>query len=127
MPPTTPKYMATPPILGIGTTWTSRLRGMATAFTLMAKRRTTAVSRKVNAAETRPTSRYSRIGRPAGTAEFTTASPSETDTDETRDDHSEQRYRYRSRSLCPADLHTEDRKSTRLNSSHVKISYAVFC
>src|SRR5690606_39334631 len=23
--------------------------------------------------------------------------------------------------------HTEDRKSTRLNSSHVKISYAVFC
>src|SRR5690606_41894730 len=25
-----------------------------------------------------------------------------------------------------ADLHT-DRKSTRLNSSHVKISYAVFC
>src|SRR5690606_9710040 len=25
------------------------------------------------------------------------------------------------------DLHDEDRKSTRLNSSHVKISYAVFC
>src|SRR5690606_40713520 len=25
------------------------------------------------------------------------------------------------------DLHLEDRKSTRLNSSHVKISYAVFC
>src|SRR5690606_40053389 len=24
-------------------------------------------------------------------------------------------------------VHTEDRKSTRLNSSHVKISYAVFC
>src|SRR5690606_40254460 len=24
-------------------------------------------------------------------------------------------------------LHGEDRKSTRLNSSHVKISYAVFC
>src|SRR5436309_11952440 len=24
-------------------------------------------------------------------------------------------------------LHQEDRKSTRLNSSHVKISYAVFC
>src|SRR5207302_9320074 len=24
-------------------------------------------------------------------------------------------------------LHLEDRKSTRLNSSHVKISYAVFC
>src|SRR5690554_7291307 len=26
---------------------------------------------------------------------------------------------------CPADI--EDRKSTRLNSSHVRISYAVFC
>src|SRR5207302_8174214 len=25
------------------------------------------------------------------------------------------------------DSHPEDRKSTRLNSSHVKISYAVFC
>src|SRR5436309_7165481 len=25
------------------------------------------------------------------------------------------------------DLDTRDRKSTRLNSSHVKISYAVFC
>src|SRR5690606_39324924 len=32
--------------------------------------------------------------------------------------------------LCPAaevDRHGRDRKSTRLNSSHVKISYAVFC
>src|SRR5690349_23592952 len=28
--------------------------------------------------------------------------------------------------LAPA-LHDEDRKSTRLNSSHVEISYAVFC
>src|SRR5690606_40525197 len=27
----------------------------------------------------------------------------------------------------PALVHREDRKSTRLNSSHVKISYAVFC
>src|SRR6202045_4145314 len=26
-----------------------------------------------------------------------------------------------------SELNTEDRKSTRLNSSHVKISYAVFC
>src|SRR5690349_23736435 len=25
------------------------------------------------------------------------------------------------------DRHTQDRKSTRLNSSHVEISYAVFC
>src|SRR5690554_7635952 len=25
------------------------------------------------------------------------------------------------------DLHWQDRKSTRLNSSHVRISYAVFC
>src|SRR5690349_23718802 len=36
-------------------------------------------------------------------------------------------------SVCPSSLprhelrHTEDRKSTRLNSSHVEISYAVFC
>src|SRR5690606_40776250 len=27
----------------------------------------------------------------------------------------------------PAIVHGSDRKSTRLNSSHVKISYAVFC
>src|SRR5690625_7097823 len=27
----------------------------------------------------------------------------------------------------PTDLHAIDRKSTRLNSSHVAISYAVFC
>src|SRR5690606_41470539 len=33
------------------------------------------------------------------------------------------------RSLCDGDAHLRsgDRKSTRLNSSHVKISYAVFC
>src|SRR5436309_12640628 len=29
--------------------------------------------------------------------------------------------------LLRAVIHTGDRKSTRLNSSHVKISYAVFC
>src|SRR5690606_39677182 len=29
--------------------------------------------------------------------------------------------------LDPADYSSLDRKSTRLNSSHVKISYAVFC
>src|SRR6266511_4888242 len=29
--------------------------------------------------------------------------------------------------LRPFDFDDEDRKSTRLNSSHVKISYAVFC
>src|SRR5436305_8857527 len=28
---------------------------------------------------------------------------------------------------CGDDEHDEDRKSTRLNSSHVRISYAVFC
>src|SRR5690606_41098030 len=27
----------------------------------------------------------------------------------------------------PIEMHNTDRKSTRLNSSHVKISYAVFC
>src|SRR3712207_6944508 len=41
------------------------------------------------------------------------------------------------RALCPGDLspevavpilgHAQDRKSTRLNSSHANISYAVFC
>src|SRR5690606_41054006 len=29
--------------------------------------------------------------------------------------------------LCAENHYQEDRKSTRLNSSHVKISYAVFC
>src|SRR5699024_12082710 len=28
---------------------------------------------------------------------------------------------------CPPELMMSDRKSTRLNSSHVSISYAVFC
>src|SRR5256885_16320530 len=31
------------------------------------------------------------------------------------------------RSCCGATRHSEDRKSTRLNSSHLVISYAVFC
>src|SRR5437870_11412418 len=31
------------------------------------------------------------------------------------------------RTPAPDDIGTEDRKSTRLNSSHVAISYAVFC
>src|SRR5690625_5504940 len=31
------------------------------------------------------------------------------------------------RSYIPASAHILDRKSTRLNSSHVAISYAVFC
>src|SRR5438874_13805035 len=30
-------------------------------------------------------------------------------------------------SICPDSEQMEDRKSTRLNSSHVEISYAVFC
>src|SRR5690606_41717814 len=33
----------------------------------------------------------------------------------------------RRRPVVVWDVHEEDRKSTRLNSSHVKISYAVFC
>src|SRR5256886_8274909 len=28
---------------------------------------------------------------------------------------------------CPTYMHEQDRKSTRLNSSHSQISYAVFC
>src|SRR5699024_12794034 len=31
------------------------------------------------------------------------------------------------RPVCPVSGQTRDRKSTRLNSSHVSISYAVFC
>src|SRR5690554_7141599 len=34
---------------------------------------------------------------------------------------------YRKASQRDIDVWTEDRKSTRLNSSHVRISYAVFC
>src|SRR5690349_22866448 len=33
----------------------------------------------------------------------------------------------RSTALAPVRDRTQDRKSTRLNSSHVEISYAVFC
>src|SRR3712207_7372296 len=33
----------------------------------------------------------------------------------------------RSRHSAEGDEHPEDRKSTRLNSSHANISYAVFC
>src|SRR3989442_11123369 len=35
--------------------------------------------------------------------------------------------RGRSRARCAAPRPPTDRKSTRLNSSHVRISYAVFC
>src|SRR3989442_2591798 len=35
--------------------------------------------------------------------------------------------RTRSPHRCAASWRSEDRKSTRLNSSHVRISYAVFC
>src|SRR5436309_9844428 len=34
---------------------------------------------------------------------------------------------FRQTKLRPQALEQQDRKSTRLNSSHVKISYAVFC
>src|SRR5690349_23790051 len=37
------------------------------------------------------------------------------------------RPRRRGRRGRPRDPHQQDRKSTRLNSSHVEISYAVFC
>src|SRR5690242_21624386 len=36
-------------------------------------------------------------------------------------------YRRREGRDCQAPSHPEDRKSTRLNSSHMSISYAVFC
>src|SRR5699024_11876058 len=37
------------------------------------------------------------------------------------------RYRYRKRKRVSGPPQNRDRKSTRLNSSHVSISYAVFC
>src|SRR3989442_10922652 len=36
-------------------------------------------------------------------------------------------YRVKGRYPIHADVNGSDRKSTRLNSSHVRISYAVFC
>src|SRR2546430_9586607 len=39
----------------------------------------------------------------------------------------DRRLRRRSAVLAPAAVPPEDRKSTRLNSSHSQISYAVFC
>src|SRR5207302_8772654 len=37
------------------------------------------------------------------------------------------RLRYSHGVSARSEVHKQDRKSTRLNSSHVKISYAVFC
>src|SRR3712207_7877031 len=39
----------------------------------------------------------------------------------------DQQFKYRRRSKGTTQLLTVDRKSTRLNSSHANISYAVFC
>src|SRR5690606_39486466 len=36
-------------------------------------------------------------------------------------------FRTRGNFMANSDFHRPDRKSTRLNSSHVKSSYAVFC
>src|SRR5690349_22443647 len=45
-----------------------------------------------------------------------------------RDDRSDLVQRHCRRCKCQEEsLAAEDRKSTRLNSSHVEISYAVFC
>src|SRR5687768_17807806 len=44
-----------------------------------------------------------------------------------RDRPLESRRRDRGKRLARTGPHTEDRKSTRLNSSHGYISYAVFC
>src|SRR5690349_21328976 len=41
--------------------------------------------------------------------------------------HAEQRLAQLVDDAGPAELGKRDRKSTRLNSSHVEISYAVFC
>src|SRR5690348_17630203 len=39
----------------------------------------------------------------------------------------QQLAQYRGEAVCPAHRPGRDRKSTRLNSSHPSISYAVFC
>src|SRR5256885_10986616 len=44
-----------------------------------------------------------------------------------RDLASQQAIRYKQQPFCPGLLPDQDRKSTRLNSSHLVISYAVFC
>src|SRR5262245_64837196 len=41
--------------------------------------------------------------------------------------HSKSKRREFARDICWHDLPSLDRKSTRLNSSHLGISYAVFC
>src|SRR5690606_41792548 len=46
---------------------------------------------------------------------------------ELRAEHGDLRVRGPDRQLRPFRARPLDRKSTRLNSSHVKISYAVFC
>src|SRR5947207_12228577 len=38
-----------------------------------------------------------------------------------------QRHAFLARARVPAEIAHQDRKSTRLNSSHTVISYAVFC
>src|SRR5204863_6915706 len=43
------------------------------------------------------------------------------------DGHAVASFFARSEKGIPSSLKSEDRKSTRLNSSHVEISYAVFC
>src|SRR2546426_1871085 len=46
---------------------------------------------------------------------------------EVREEPVPQRRRERQRDECPHRRDAGDRKSTRLNSSHLVISYAVFC
>src|SRR3712207_7792395 len=43
------------------------------------------------------------------------------------DQHPQPRLWLTTSMLCPSGSSTKDRKSTRLNSSHANISYAVFC
>src|SRR5690242_21964835 len=47
--------------------------------------------------------------------------------DNFRSDHCEAKDRRERLSLLPITFLDQDRKSTRLNSSHMSISYAVFC
>src|SRR5690606_39598465 len=69
------------------------------------------------------------IGSPMGAPGFTTLAGHFTDrTVVTYDPRGAERSeRTDGAAETAVEEHAEDRKSTRLNSSHVKISYAVFC
>src|SRR4051794_16827876 len=77
MPPTTPAYIASPPMRGVGKACTSRSRTSASAPTRVANRLASGVNRNVTAAVTRKTSAYSRTGQPNSGARIGRMAPDE--------------------------------------------------